>query len=128
MIVTKEDIEEYLKKVKESVRRGKYQFACRDKNEELTKKYVIKERDMIEIILDLNVLDFCKVVKNEHPKFGYEKLYIFSKTVRLIPRFFDGEKNVDLYIKFNLLDYGYCIVISFHEQEFKLIKYFEDKR
>lgn len=128
MDVTKDDIEAYLKKIKESVKQGRYQFSCRDKNNEFTNWYVIKERGMVEIILDLNVLDFCKVVDNEHPKFGYEKLYIFSKTVRLIPRFSEGEKSVDLYIKFNQLDYGYCIVISFHEQEFKLTKYFEEKR
>lgn len=120
MVVNKNEIECYLRDVKEAIREKRYQVSARDKNEQLFVDYNITEKMREEILLDLQVEDFCEAVNNEHPKFSYEILYVFGKDVDLLPRFGGKEKSVSLYIKFNKLENLYCIVISFHEQEYPL--------
>lgn len=116
----KREIERYLDEVKQAIRNKRYSVSAREKNERLFIDFVFTEKMREQILLNLCVEDFCGTVKNEHPKYAYEILYIFGKSVRLLPRFGRSEKVVHLYIKINKLQDSFCIIISFHEQEYPL--------
>lgn len=120
---TKEHIEEYLEDAKLLIRQGKYSIELgkkREKNRDLFFEYVLDAEKSKEILLSLTAEDFSEIVQNVHPKYSYERLYIFGKDVELIQRFGKHKVTVQLYIKFNKIDQRYMIVISFHEQEHKL--------
>lgn len=128
MNIEKKDIEQYLSEVKEAVENDRYQIdrnARRQDNINLFLDYVIDEAKAKEIILSLTVMDFSKILKNEHKGFEYEKLYVFGKDVIVLERNGAEEKTVFLYIKFNKLESRFVIVISFHEQKYPLTYYFK---
>lgn len=116
-MVTKEAVEVYLDDVKNAIREKRYTVSSRDKNEQLLVDYVIDEEMREAIMLGLCVEDFCGCLRNEHPNFSHEILYLFGKDVQLLPRFGGEERTVSLYIKFNKLSDSCYIIISFHEQE-----------
>lgn len=118
--ITREEVGSYLADVKQAVKEKRYTVSPREKNEQLFIDYVFTEQKREEILLNLDIEDFCGAVNNDHPKFSHEILYIFGRDVRLLSRFGGGEKKVSLYIKFNKLENLYCIVVSFHEQEYPL--------
>ena len=120
MEVTRDKVGEYLKEVKESVRRGRYQISPRSKNQSIYIDYVFSESRCKEIILDLQVEDFSEAVNNDHPQHPEEILYIFGKEAMLLPKHGGSEEKVPLYIKFNKLDNLYVIIISFHKQDYPL--------
>lgn len=126
--IEKKDIEQYLSEVKEAVENDRYQIdrnARRQDNINLFLDYVIDEAKAKEIILSLTVMDFSKILQNEHKGFEYEKLYVFGKDVIVLERNGAEEKTVSLYIKFNKLESRFVIVISFHEQKYPLTYYFK---
>ncbi len=126
--VTKEGIELYLKDVKNAIKAKKYRLernSRRADNNELFYNYVINSDKVEEIILSLTVMDFSRVLNNEHKGFEYELLYVFGKKVELLERFGNRKKSVELYIKFNKLSNNYLIIISFHEQRYPIIYYFK---
>lgn len=128
MNIEKKDIEQYLSEVKEAVENDRYQIdrnARRQDNINLFLDYVIDEAKAKEIILSLTVMDFSKILQNEHKGFEYEKLYVFGKDVIVLERNGAEEKTVSLYIKFNKLESRFVIVISFHEQKYPLTYYFK---
>ncbi|MBQ2467021.1 MAG: type II toxin-antitoxin system MqsR family toxin [Lachnospiraceae bacterium] len=125
--VDKEAIEQYLSEVKSAVRNNRYRIdrnSKRQANINLFFDYVIDEAKAKEIILSLTVMDFSKILRNEHKGFEHERLYVFGKDVRLLERSGTKERTVSLYIKFNKLEDCYVIVISFHEQRYPLTYYF----
>ena len=126
--VTKEGIELYLKDVKNAIKAKKYRLernSRRADNNELFYNYVINSDKVEEIILSLTVMDFSRVLNNEHKGFEYELLYVFGKKVELLERFGNRKKSVEIYIKFNKLSNNYLIIISFHEQRYPIIYYFK---
>lgn len=120
MEVNRDEVREYLKDVKRSVKNGRYQISPREKNQELYIEYAFSEEKCENIILTLETEDFSEAVQNDHPQHPEEILYIFGKDVKLLPKQGGAEKIVPLYIKFNKLKDFYIIVISFHEQDFPL--------
>lgn len=127
MDITYDDVDKYLKGVKEAIRKGDYRIDRHERrkaNVMLYKDYVIDENKSKEIILDLQVQNFCARFPNEHEGFEHEMLYVFGAEVKLLQRFGDKEESVPLYIKFNQLENKYVIVISFHKQEYPLKYYF----
>lgn len=121
------DIEQYLSNVKEAVENDRYRLdrnAKRQDNINLFLDYVIDESEAKQIILSLNAMDFSMILQNEHKGYEHEKLYVFGKDVTLLERNGSEEKIVPLYIKFNMLDKCFVIVISFHEQKFPITYYF----
>lgn len=120
MILNKIDVECYLEDVKQAIKEKRYKVSSREKNERLFVDYMITEKQREEILLSLQVEDFCEAVYNKNDKYKHEILYIFGKDEYLLPRFGGKEKLVSLYIKFNKLENGYSIVISFHEQDYPL--------
>lgn len=121
------DIEQYLANMKEAVENDRYRLcrnAKRQDNINLFLDYVIDESEAKQIILSLTAMDFSMVLQNEHKGYEHEKLYVFGKDVTLLERNGSEEKIVPLYIKFNMLDKCFVIVISFHEQKFPITYYF----
>ena len=121
------DIEKYLANVKEAVENDRYRLdrnARRQDNIDLFLDYVVDESKAKQIILSLTAMDFSMILQNEHKGYEHEKLYVFGKDVTLLERNGSEEKIVPLYIKFNMLDKCFVIVISFHEQKFPITYYF----
>ena len=121
------DIEQYLANVKEAVENDRYRLdrnARRQDNIDLFLDYVVDESKAKQIILSLTAMVFSMILQNEHKGYEHEKLYVFGKDVTLLERNGSEEKIVPLYIKFNMLDKCFVIVISFHEQKFPITYYF----
>ncbi len=125
--ISRKDIEQYLKDVKQAVNDGRYRLDLnnrRQDNIDLFINYVIDEAKAKDIILSLDVMDFSEIRQNDHVGYEHEKLYVFGKDVSLLERIGTKEVTVSLYIKFNKLENNFVIVISFHEQKFPLHYYF----
>jgi len=118
--INRDDIRIYIGDVKRAVSAGRYTISAREKNERLFDEFIFTEQKREDILLELCVEDFCEVLDNDNPLYPNEKLYVFGKDVRLLPKYGGDERNVSLYIKFNKLENLYCIVVSFHEQEHPL--------
>lgn len=128
MNVKLHDIDAYLCKVKDAIKKDNYQIANnsrRKDNKKLFWDYTIDEKMAKEILLELTAYDFSEILKNEHRGYENEFLYVFGKDVRLLERFGSDEKLVHLYIKFNRLDDGYVVVMSLHEQKYPISYYFK---
>ena len=127
MLINKKSIEQYLEDVKAAVRNNRYRID-RNKNRldnlNLFTDYLIDEAKAKKILLNLDVMDFSAILRNEHAGFEHELLYVFGKDVRLLERYGTKEKTVSLYIKINKLENNFVIVISFHEQKDPLKYYF----
>lgn len=126
--VTREDIDDYLREVKEAIQKGKYRIALNDNrrdNRDLFLNYVIDEDGAKEILLGLTAFDFSEVLQNEHIGYEHERLYVFGKDVELLERMGGECRLVSLYIKFNKLESCFVIVVSFHEQRYLMNYYFK---
>lgn len=120
--LSKDDVECYLRKMRECVKSGSFTIALgysREKNRQFIADYNLNEKNIRNILLDIKPDDFCYTLNNT--KFGYEHevLYVFAPKKDLIDA--GGEKNsVTIYTKFNLItidDGSTLVVISFHEAE-----------
>lgn len=121
------EVEEYLSNVKKAVKEGRYEIernANREANSMLFRNYLISEEDAKKIIYNLTLMDFSEAVRNRKPQYADEILYIFGKEVKLLERYGDAEKEIELYIKFKKESNDYVIVISFHEAKYPVKKYF----
>lgn len=121
------EVEEYLSNVKKAVKEGRYEIernANREANSMLFRNYLISEEDAKKIIYNLTPMDFSEAVRNRKPQYADEILYIFGKKVKLLERYGDAEKEIELYIKFKKESNDYVIVISFHEAKYPVKKYF----
>ena len=121
------EVEEYLSNVKKAVKEGRYEIernANREANSMLLRNYLISEEDAKKIIYNLTPMDFSEAVRNRKPQYADEILYIFGKEVKLLERYGDAEKEIELYIKFKKESNDYVIVISFHEAKYPVKKYF----
>mgnify|MGYP000029811717 FL=1 len=121
------EVEEYLSNVKKAVKEGRYEIernANREANSMLFRNYLISEEDAKKIIYNLTPMDFSEAVRNRKPQYADEILYIFGKEVKLLERYGDAEKEIELYIKFKKESNDYVIVISFHEAKYPVKKYF----
>lgn len=120
---TQEEIEEYLKQVKKFIKRGKFKVldtAKRQENQEFIKKYRISTKKSKEMLLALDVLDFCYSA-DDYDKTG-ERLYIFTKEYELDS--WGIKSKILVYIKMVLKREEFVVVISFHEPNKKIKKLF----
>ena len=120
MVVSVEEVEVYLLDVMNAIKDNRFKISQREKNRKLVLDYILDREKIKEIILSLTVKDFSSAVNNIKEEYSSEILYIFGKDVMLLPRFGSREKKVSIYIKFNRIDDGYIIVVSFHEQQYPL--------
>lgn len=115
-----DDIIERLRRYIDSGRNGiDYTFLYRDKNEEFFSKYIIAEKDRIDILLELTTDDFIGWELSDNPNFPKDVVYIFHHTKAFIPRGIEDApcENVRLYIKFTWTKYqnNILLIISFHD-------------
>ena len=120
MVVSVDEVEVYLLDVINAIKDNRFKISQREKNRKLVLDYILDREKIKEIILSLTVKDFSSSVNNIKEEYSSEILYIFGKDVMLLPRFGSREKKVSIYIKFNKIDDGYIIVVSFHEQQYPL--------
>ena len=119
---TKEEIDEYLEKVKGLIKKNKFKISDvnRDKNVNFIRKYRLSSRKQKEMLLSIETLDFCYAVDDYNTN---EKLYIFSKEYELDN--WGTYEKINIYIKIDVKKLNsdeYAIIISFHERE-KEIKF-----
>ena len=112
-----QDILEYLKRAKIAIVQEKYNLAMnRVKNKKFSEDYNLTVKKIENIILNLEVEDFCYAVDNEKEEFSHEILYVFCSREEL--NYFGEYKEIYIYIKFNLIESAnYLYIISFHERE-----------
>ena len=117
-----EEILEYLKKVKIAIIQEKYSLSMhREKNKEFIEAYNLSSKKIENIIFNLEVEDFCYAVDNEKEKYSHEILYVFC--IRKELNYFGDYKEVDIYIKFNLIENNnFLFIVSLHKLE-KSISY-----
>ena len=120
MVVSVDEVEVYLLDVINAIKDNRFKISQREKNRKLVLDYILDREKIKEIILSLTVKDFSSSVNNIKEEYSSEILYIFGKDVMLLPRFGSREKKVSIYIKFNKIDDGYIIVVSFHDQQYPL--------
>lgn len=127
ILIDKSEIADYLSRAKKLIVQNKFCIALnsnRMTNLSLFDEYLIDEERIKIILLDLTEDDFCEKVQNKHVQFQYEWLYIFGKEIYLMKRYEEKSEVVPLYIKFNMIENKFVIVISFHKQKYPLVYYF----
>ncbi len=113
---TKEEIEEYLRKVKQSINVGKFVICTTVKNEKNRKfieRYNLNSNKQKEMLVELEVKDFCYSVDDYNRP--HEKLYIFCREYEL--NNWGIIENVDVYIKIVIKQNDFIVIISFHKLE-----------
>ena len=127
ILVDKSEIIDYLSCAKKLIVQNKFSIALnsnRMTNLSLFDEYLIDEERIKIILLDLTEDDFCETVQNKHVQFQHEWLYVFGKEISLMKRYEEKSEVVPLYIKFNMIENKFVIVISFHKQKYPLVYYF----
>lgn len=112
-----EDIIEYLKKAKIAIVQERYNLSMnRGKNKKFVENYNLNSKKIENVIFNLEIEDFCYALNNKKEEYSHEVLYVFCSKEEL--NYFGEYKEVDIYIKFNLIEkIDYLYIISFHELE-----------
>ena len=117
---TREDIDNILCIIKKCIECNKYTISLnqnRRENIAFVNDYNIRSDKQKRILLNIKVDDFCHSLQNTNVGYEHEVLYVFVPQVSLF-NIDDVEEVVDIYTKFNIIDYGErnrTIVISFHK-------------
>lgn len=115
------EIEILLKTIQDCIRENRYIIAKnenRQENIDFINEYNLTSTKQKTILLNIVAEDFCHSLQNTKPGFEHEILYVFCLQTKLF-NIDDIEENVDIYIKFNLvenMDNKRVIVISFHKR------------
>lgn len=125
MSYDKAAIERIVKRIVYAVDHNQYHIARnenRTKNVDFLAEYEINETRLKDILSGLNADDFSESVQNVNPAFELEqeKLYIFGLKRRLLPVAEDEYKNVEIYVKVNIIERkidDFVMLISIHEAE-----------
>lgn len=118
---TKEQIAVVLQIIQDCVRESRFSISKnenRQENIDFINEYNLTSKKQKEILLKIEPEDFCHTLQNTHLGFEYEVLYVFCPQVMLF-NFEGNEKLVDVYTKFNIIDYDNgkrVVVISFHKR------------
>lgn len=118
---SREQIEAILLRIKACVSSGRYIISLNERRQEnidFINEYNIRPDKQKDILMQIQVEDFCHSVQNMKPGYEYEELYVFVPQVEL----FNSEdelETIDVYTKFNILDLpsgSRTVVISFHKR------------
>lgn len=128
-VPTKEDIEDYLQKVRDSIDSHHFYISMNPKrpdNRAFFATYCCTEADAAAICRGLTYRDFSKRELSRNQYNVGQLLYFFGKKVSLNKRIDDGtgETEVEIYIKLDLKQSGTTICISFHQAVFPINYYF----
>ena len=120
---TKEEIEEYLKIVKRSIKSDKFLVCTTQKNEKNRKfieTYKLDKNKQKQMLMELEVNDFCYSVDNYNN--SLERLYLFCREYVL--NNWGTIENVEVYIKIARKQNDFIVIISFHRPEKNIKKLF----
>jgi len=112
---------EGLQRIKECVGNNKYiisQGENRQENIRFIQEYNLNKSKQSEILLSIDISDFCHSLNNINPKFAHEILYVFCPQ-RTLFNVLGEDEFVDIYIKFNIIEYAdnnRAIAVSFHKK------------
>jgi len=118
---TLKQIEGILNILKECIASGRYTISQNDnrnENIQLIQEYNLTSKKQKNILLSIDVTDFCHSLKNVHIGYEHEILYVFCLQRELF-NIMGKSETVDIYIKFNLINKNenkFVITISFHKR------------
>ena len=119
---TREEVEVILNKIKNCINDNQYiisQNQNRSENVQFINEYRLDEKKRKEILLSIEVDDFCHSLNNTNPGYEHEVLYVFCPQRNLFD-IFGEEEFVDIYTKFNIIEYKIdkkrVVTISFHKR------------
>lgn len=119
---TREEVEVILNKIKDCINDNQYiisQNQNRAENVQFINEYRLDEKKRKEILLSIEVDDFCHSLNNTNPGYEHEVLYVFCPQRNLFD-IFGEEEFVDIYTKFNIIEYKIdkkrVVTISFHKR------------
>lgn len=118
---TKDEIAVILKEIKTCIEEDRFTIELNEnrvENKAFVNDYNLSSSKQKEILLEIEVEDFCHSLKNTKPGYTHEILYVFCPQVELIDIFAE-DKVIDIYTKFNLIEYNVAkrvITVSFHER------------
>ena len=118
---TREEVQVILNKIKDCINDNQYiisQNQNRAENVQFINEYRLDEKKRKEILLSIEVDDFCHSLNNTNPGYEHEVLYVFCPQRNLFD-IFGEEEFVDIYTKFNIIEYKIdkkrVVTISFHK-------------
>lgn len=119
---TREEVQVILNKIKDCINDNQYiisQNQNRAENVQFITEYRLDEKKRKEILLSIEVDDFCHSLNNTNPGYEHEVLYVFCPQRNLFD-IFGEEEFVDIYTKFNIIEYKIdkkrVVTISFHKR------------
>lgn len=119
---TREEVEVILKRIKDCINDNQYiisQNQNRAENVQFINEYRLDDKKKKEILLGIEVDDFCHSLNNINPGYEHEVLYVFCPQRNLFD-IFGEEEFVDIYTKFNIIEYKIdkrrVVTISFHKR------------
>lgn len=119
---TREEVQVILNKIKDCINDNQYiisQNQNRAENVQFINEYRLEEKKRKEILLSIEVDDFCHSLNNTNPGYEHEVLYVFCPQRNLFD-IFGEEEFVDIYTKFNIIEYKIdkkrVVTISFHKR------------
>ena len=119
---TREEVQVILNKIKDCINDNQYiisQNQNRAENVQFINEYRLDEKKRKEILLSIEVDDFCHSLNNTNPGYEHEVLYVFCPQRNLFD-IFGEEEFVDIYTKFNIIEYTIdtkrVVTISFHKR------------
>lgn len=119
---TREEVVVILNKIKDCINDNQYiisQNQNRAENVQFINEYRLDEKKRKEILLSIEVDDFCHSLNNTNPGYEHEVLYVFCPQRNLFD-IFGEEEFVDIYTKFNIIEYKIdkkrVVTISFHKR------------
>lgn len=119
---TREEVQVILNKIKDCINDNQYiisQNQNRSENVQFINEYRLDEKKRKEILLSIEVDDFCHSLNNTNPGYEHEVLYVFCPQRNLFD-IFGEEEFVDIYTKFNIIEYKIdkkrVVTISFHKR------------
>ena len=119
---TREEVQVILNKIKDCINDNQYiisQNQNRAENVQFINEYRLDEKKRKEILLSIEVDDFCHSLNNTNPGYEHEVLYVFCPQINLFD-IFGVEEFVDIYTKFNIIEYKIdkkrVVTISFHKR------------
>ena len=119
---TREEVQVILNKIKDCINDNQYiisQNQNRAENVQFINEYRLDEKKRKEILLSIEVDDFCHSLNNTNPGYEHEVLYVFCPQRNLFD-IFGEEEFVDIYTKFNIIEYKIdkkrVVTLSFHKR------------
>lgn len=118
---TEEQIKNLVEIIKDCVRENRYTLSLEEnkmENMQFLEEYNINEKKRIDILFNLEYLDFCYGLQNLKDGIELNDLYVFC-VERELYNFEDKKESVDIYLKFNVIcveGEEYRLLVSLHKR------------